>query len=98
MFATLASSLSLAQDTRPNILLIVADDLGYTDLGSFGSEIPTPSLDALAYQGMRPQFGAPTKRSFCFSPFQQEMASKIMGVLNCHWFLPLHASVFQGHQ
>lgn len=40
-------------DVAPNILLIVADDLGYSDLGSFGSEIRTPSLDALAEQGMK---------------------------------------------
>ena len=33
---------------RPNILLIVADDMGLTDLGSFGSEIPTPNLDGVA--------------------------------------------------
>lgn len=38
--------------TRPNILLIVADDLGYTDLGAFGSEIETPNLDALAREGL----------------------------------------------
>ncbi|MCR9247492.1 MAG: arylsulfatase [bacterium] len=38
--------------TRPNILLIVADDLGYTDLGIFGSEINTPNLDRLARSGM----------------------------------------------
>ena len=37
---------------KPNILLIVADDLGFTDLGSFGGEIATPNLDALARQGM----------------------------------------------
>lgn len=36
---------------RPNILLIVADDLGYSDLGAFGSEIATPNIDALARQG-----------------------------------------------
>jgi arylsulfatase len=40
-------------DNRPNILYIVADDLGFTDLGAFGSEIPTPNLDRLAYEGIR---------------------------------------------
>ncbi len=38
-------------DQRPNILLIVVDDIGYTDLGFFGSEIKTPNLDALASEG-----------------------------------------------
>ncbi len=38
---------------RPNILLIVADDLGITDLGCYGSEIRTPNLDRLALQGIR---------------------------------------------
>jgi arylsulfatase len=48
-----------AQDERPNILLIVADDAGYTDLGSFGGEIQTPNLDALAAMGVRfTQFAA----------------------------------------
>ena len=37
----------------PNVLLIVADDLGFTDLGSYGSEIPTPHLDALAAGGVQ---------------------------------------------
>ncbi len=37
----------------PNIVLIVADDLGFSDIGSFGSEIRTPSLDALAEQGLK---------------------------------------------
>jgi arylsulfatase len=49
----LASTLVLAQEQRPNILLIIADDLGYTDLGAYGGEIPTPNLDALAYAGVR---------------------------------------------
>lgn len=43
---------SLTDDQKPNILLIVADDLGYTDLGCFGSEISTPNLDALANVGI----------------------------------------------
>ena len=38
-------------DSRPNVLLILADDLGYSDLGVFGSEIDTPNLDALAGAG-----------------------------------------------
>lgn len=38
---------------RPNIVLIMADDLGFADLGCYGSEIETPNLDALAKQGLR---------------------------------------------
>ena len=38
---------------KPNILLVVADDMGWTDLGSFGSEIETPHLDALASEGVK---------------------------------------------
>ena len=38
---------------RPNILVLIADDLGYTDLGAFGGEIRTPNLDALAASGLR---------------------------------------------
>jgi arylsulfatase len=38
---------------RPNIVLLVADDLGYADLGSFGSDIQTPNIDALAASGIR---------------------------------------------
>jgi arylsulfatase A-like enzyme len=41
------------QPKRPNILLIVADDLGWSDVGAFGGEIQTPSLDALAHDGIR---------------------------------------------
>jgi arylsulfatase A-like enzyme len=39
-------------DTRANIVFILADDLGYADIGAFGGEIPTPNLDALARSGM----------------------------------------------
>ncbi len=38
---------------RPNILLIVVDDMAFSDLGSFGGEISTPNIDRLAYAGMR---------------------------------------------
>ena len=53
---TIATTQVNAQDTtqsRPNILLIVADDMGYSDLGSYGGEINTPVLDTLAQQGVR---------------------------------------------
>jgi len=39
--------------SRPNFVLIVADDMGYTDIGAFGSEIRTPNLDALASGSMK---------------------------------------------
>jgi arylsulfatase A-like enzyme len=42
-----------ASDSRPNIILIVADDLGYTDLGCYGGEIKTPNIDLLARQGIQ---------------------------------------------
>lgn len=38
---------------RPNIVLIMADDLGYSDLGCYGGEISTPNLDQLAAGGLR---------------------------------------------
>ncbi len=51
-FILLSVNLVHAEDNRPNFLLVVADDLGWTDLGSFGSEIETPNLDKLAKQGL----------------------------------------------
>ncbi|WP_051378375.1 arylsulfatase [Derxia gummosa] len=54
--ALLAAPAARAADTparRPNLLLILADDLGFSDLGAFGGEIDTPNLDALAREGLR---------------------------------------------
>ena len=45
--------LALAVEDRPNVLLIMVDDLGYSDLGCYGSEIETPNLDRLAAKGLR---------------------------------------------
>jgi len=42
-----------AEPRQPNILLIVADDLGFSDIGSFGGEIATPTLDRLADEGLQ---------------------------------------------
>jgi arylsulfatase len=46
---------ALAADslTRPNIILIVADDMGYSDAGCFGGEMATPAMDRLAKEGVR---------------------------------------------
>lgn len=38
---------------RPNFLVVVADDLGFSDIGCFGSEIRTPNIDKIAQQGVR---------------------------------------------
>ncbi|MDN3690465.1 arylsulfatase [Cyclobacterium jeungdonense] len=41
------------QSARPNIIVILADDMGFSDLGSYGGEIATPELDSLANNGLR---------------------------------------------
>ena len=59
--ALLGSSAALAAPSptsspahsQPNIIVILADDMGFSDIGCFGSEIPTPNLDALAREGLR---------------------------------------------
>jgi len=47
------SSCSTDKPERPNIIVILADDLGYSDLGCYGGEIQTPNLDKLAQNGLR---------------------------------------------
>ena len=49
----IAAWVGAAEQSRPNIVLIVADDLGFSDLGAYGGEIATPNLDRLAREGMR---------------------------------------------
>lgn len=54
LFVTQASAQNVqGRPPRPNVLFILADDLGYSDLGCYGSEIDTPNLDALAANGLR---------------------------------------------
>lgn len=50
---SLGTQAALAAETRPNILLIVIDDMGYSDWGTFGSEIRTPNIDSLAAAGVK---------------------------------------------
>jgi arylsulfatase len=49
----MCSCVSIDAAPKPNVLLILADDLGWSDLGCYGSEIRTPNLDALANNGLR---------------------------------------------
>lgn len=55
VFLTMSSSTVVhgQKTSRPNIILILADDMGYSDIGCFGSEIETPNLDKLASSGLR---------------------------------------------
>jgi len=65
-------------EQQPNIILILADDMGYSDLGCFGSEIKTPNLDRLAEQGARmTQFynasrSCPTRASLLTGLYQHQ--------------------------
>lgn len=52
VMTVLVTSVAAAAD-RPNVVVIMADDLGYSDIGCYGSEIETPNLDALAVGGAR---------------------------------------------
>lgn len=47
------SAQNIGTSNRPNIIVILADDMGYSDIGCFGSETQTPNLDALAKGGLR---------------------------------------------
>src|ERR1700710_358543 len=68
-----------AEARRPNVVLLVADDLGYADLGfQGGRDIPTPNLDALAKQGVRCTNGyvsgpycSPTRAGLLTGRYQQ---------------------------
>jgi arylsulfatase len=55
LFLSLAAQPAISREAprRPNVLIIVADDLGYSDIGAFGGEIDTPNLDRLAMSGLR---------------------------------------------
>jgi len=50
--ASLSPTLRADEPARPNVLVILADDLGFSDLGAYGGEIETPHLDRLAGGGL----------------------------------------------
>jgi len=59
------TSTSAQKNQKPNIILICADDLGWSDIGCYGSEIKTPNLDKLATEGMRFTQFRNTAKCFC---------------------------------
>ena len=52
-YLSLFVSLSLFGQSRPNVIIVMADDMGWSDIGCYGSEIETPNLDRLAKNGLR---------------------------------------------
>ncbi len=96
LFRALGAGLALvmvatAAESRPNIVVILADDMGYSDIGCYGSEIRTPNLDALAADGLRfSQFYTtpkcfPSRASFLTGlyPHQVGMGRKPLKFQNC---------------
>lgn len=53
LLTLLASFSLLSAAEKPNIVVVLVDDMGFSDIGCYGSEIPTPNLDALAANGLR---------------------------------------------
>ena len=52
-FSLCAASITAQSNSSPNIVLILCDDMGFSDIGCYGSEIQTPHLDSLAREGVR---------------------------------------------
>ena len=86
-FLTLVSVLTFqlaGAQKKPNIIIILADDMGFSDIGCFGSEIPTPNLDKLAKRGVRfSQFYntarcCPTRASLLTGLFQHQTGIGMM--------------------
>ena len=53
VFGNMAAAAAGQASQRPNIIIILGDDMGFSDLGCYGSEISTPNLDRLATNGLR---------------------------------------------
>ena len=82
LLAAIASSRPVAaaesSPARPNILIILVDDMGFADLSCYGSEIPTPNIDRLAADGLKfTQFyntgrGCPTRAALLTGLYSHE--------------------------
>ena len=89
-----------SQTTRPNIVLLLADDLGFSDLGSYGSEIDTPNIDRLAASGMRfSNFHVAASCAPTRAMLMTGLDSHTVGVANIPEAIPedqAHAPAYQG--
>ena len=88
------------ESKRPNIVLLLADDLGFADLGSYGSEINTPSIDRLAASGMRfSNFHVAASCAPTRAMLMTGLDSHTAGVANIPEAIPedqAHAPAYQG--
>ncbi|WP_283388898.1 arylsulfatase [Barnesiella viscericola] len=90
MLGTAALPLSAQKATPPNIVLIMCDDMGFSDLGCYGSEIQTPHLDSLADAGVRfSQFkntgrSCPSRASLLTGRYQHEVGMGWMTAVDEH--------------
>lgn len=89
MLGTAASPLA-AQSSAPNIVLIMCDDMGFSDLGCYGSEIQTPHIDSLAREGLRfSQFkntgrSCPSRASLLTGRYQHQVGMGWMTAVDEH--------------
>jgi arylsulfatase A-like enzyme len=97
--AAAASVLRAAPAKKPNFLLILADDMGFSDAACYGGEIDTPNLDRLAARGLRFTQGystarcGPSRSSLLTGLYAQQTASDVMtpgNVPNYTQFIPNH--------
>ncbi|GIQ57334.1 arylsulfatase [Flavobacterium collinsii] len=88
-----AQNKTTADSSKPNIILIMVDDMGYSDLGNYGSEIKTPNLDKLASEGLRLRefynnsICAPTRASLLTGQYQHKAG---MGFFDINLGLPAY--------
>jgi len=91
----------LSADNRPNVVIILSDDMGFSDIGSFGSEIKTPNLDALAEEGVRfTQFYTHASCSPTRSMLLSGVDTHVNGLGNMNeWIAPNQKGVpgYEGH-